>query len=74
MPGTDMRFVMGVGGAFEVDDNEASFGASTSLGGQFVKGPYEVFLVLMPRLFALPKLDGEFGAAVGMRYRIGRVD
>jgi len=66
---TPLRIFLGPGMVTELDDGTLGWGLSTTIGGYFVRGPYEVLVSLMPRLILTPEREGVFGAAVGLRYR-----
>jgi hypothetical protein len=69
LPDTPLRLFLGPGMVTELDDGTLRWGLSTTLGGYFLRGPYEVLLSLMPRFMVVPERNGIFGAAVGVRYR-----
>ncbi|MBT4053118.1 MAG: hypothetical protein HOE73_08515 [Bacteroidetes Order II. Incertae sedis bacterium] len=61
---------LGPGMTLGVDENEIFWGPSGVLGFFFSKGPYEVFLQLMPRLTITPKMDGRIESAAGLRLKM----
>ena len=50
-----------------IDKKSVFWGLSSEIGLLFQKGPYEVFLQGMPRLFIVPEFNGRFEAATGIR-------
>lgn len=69
LPDTPLRLFLGAGMAAELDDGTLSWGLSTTIGGYFQRGPYDILFQLIPRLMVTPEREGTFGAAVGLRYR-----
>ncbi len=69
LPDTPLRLVIGPGMIAELDDGSVDWGLSATVGGYFLRGPYEVLFQLMPRFMIVPERSGTFGAAVGLRYR-----
>lgn len=69
LPDTPLRLFLGPGMVAELDDGTLRLGLSTTVGGYFLRGPYEVLLSFMPQLMVVPERNGMFGAAVGVRYR-----
>jgi hypothetical protein len=70
VPDTPMRLFLGPGIVTELNDRSLRWGVSTTIGGYFEQGPYDILVALMPRLFLMPQRNGVFGAAVGLRYRL----
>ena len=60
---------LGPGLVLGTHKGEIFWGPSAVLGVYFTKGPYEVFLQIMPRLSVMPDLDGRFDSATGLRLR-----
>ncbi|NQV71603.1 hypothetical protein HQ496_00670 [bacterium] len=58
---------LGPGLTAGIDDKAVFWGLSGEIGLLFQKGPYEIFLQGMPRLFVVPEFDGRFEAATGIR-------
>ena len=58
---------LGPGLTAGIDEKELFWGLSSEIGVLFQKGPYEIFLQGMPRLFMLPEFDGRIEAATGIR-------
>mgnify|MGYP006919623100 CR=1 FL=1 len=48
-------------------DQDPFWGISGTVGVSFKKGPYEIFLQGMPRLYLMPNMDGRMEAATGIR-------
>ena len=69
-PDSPLTTFLGPGMTLGVDENEIFWGPSGVLGVFFSKGPYEVFLQVMPRLTITPKMDGRFESAAGLRLRL----
>lgn len=46
------------------------WGPSVVLGIRFEKGPYEIFLVTLPRMDVMPSWSGRFDSATGLRFRL----
>lgn len=69
LPQSPLRVVIGPGMVSEFDDESLRWGVSGLLGTYFLRGPYEMLIQLQPRLYLTPDRDGDFGAAVGLRYR-----
>ena len=58
---------LGPGLTAGIDKKRVFWGLSSEIGILFQKGPYEIFLQGMPRLFMVPEFDGRFEAATGIR-------
>lgn len=69
LPQSPLRVVIGPGMVSEFDDDSLRWGVSGMLGTYFLRGPYEMLIQVQPRLYLTPDRDGDFGAAVGLRYR-----
>ncbi|MDA1028024.1 MAG: hypothetical protein O3B41_03105 [Bacteroidetes bacterium] len=65
-----LKLFIGPGLTAGVDGQKAFWGVSGTIGFLFTKGPYEVFLQGMPRLFLMPDMDGRIEAATGIRISI----
>lgn len=62
-----LTFHIGPGWLAGADDGEAFFGPSGNIGVYFTMARYQVVMQLMPGLTVTPNVNGEIGAAVGMR-------
>lgn len=65
-----LKLFIGPGLTAGLNRQEAFWGVSGTIGFMFTKGPYEVFLQGMPRLYLMPKMDGRIEAATGIRVAI----
>lgn len=62
-----LTFYMGPGWLAGADDGEAFFGVSGNIGIYFTMARYQILMQLMPGMQITPDVNGEIGAAVGMR-------
>lgn len=65
-----LKLFIGPGLTAGVGRQKAFWGVSGTIGFLFTKGPYEVFLQGMPRLYLMPDMDGRIEAATGIRITI----
>lgn len=65
-----LTFYIGPGWLAGADDGEGFFGVSGNIGVYFTMAHYQILLQLMPGIRLTPDVDGDMGAAVGMRVNL----
>lgn len=68
IPESPLHFFLGPGVTFASEDDGAAMGASGTLGLNFFRERFEVFLHFTPRLNLVPDTEGYLGGGVGLHY------
>jgi len=65
-----LTFYIGPGWLAGSDNGQAFFGASGNIGVYFTMDRYQIIMQLMPGIRFMPDVNGETGAAVGLRIQL----
>lgn len=68
IPESPLHFFLGPGATFSAEGGSSAVGASGTLGLNFYRERFEVFLHVTPRLNIVPDTQGHFGGGVGLHY------